>query len=65
VCAVGSGFSGTIKGEVYKHKADFYPEERSGWLGYAASTLCFKPSGLPTLELIIINKDTLEGYKVS
>jgi hypothetical protein len=55
---------------VYKHKPDFYADDRSGWLGYASGTLCFKPSGRHqhhshSLELIIINKDTLEGYKVS
>ena len=55
---------------MYRHKPDFYPDDRAGWLGYASGTLCFKPSShnhhqhLPTLELIIINKDTLEGYKV-
>lgn len=31
---IGSGYGGTIGGQLYAHKADFYPNE-TGWLGYA------------------------------
>lgn len=31
---IGSGYGGTIGGQIYAHKPDFYPTE-IGWLGYA------------------------------
>ena len=35
---IGSGYGGTIGGQLYAHKADFYPNE-TGWLGYANVSL--------------------------
>ena len=41
---IGSGFSGTMKGHIYRHNANFY-NESPGWLGIAAGTLYFKSGG--------------------
>ena len=41
---IGSGFSGTMKGHIYRHNASFYTES-PGWLGIAAGTLYFKSGG--------------------
>ena len=41
---IGSGFSGTMKGHIYRHNATFYTEA-PGWLGIAAGTLYFKSGG--------------------
>lgn len=30
---VGSGYGGTVKGHIYMHRTDFYPNEK-GWLGF-------------------------------
>lgn len=57
---VGTGFSGTIRGHVYKQKADLYPD---GWIGFASNTLFFKASGSQQLEVVIIHRDTLERVK--
>ncbi|XP_041463247.1 E3 ubiquitin-protein ligase MYCBP2-like isoform X4 [Lytechinus variegatus] len=38
---IGSGYSGTIRGELYACNENFYPGER-GWLGFSRNQLLFK-----------------------
>ena len=59
---IGSGFSGTMKGHVYRHKPDFYVDQ-PGWLGIAGSTLYFKPGEVARFELIVVDRDTLEPQR--
>ena len=59
---VGSGFSGTMKGHVYKHKSDFFPD-KAGWLGFAGSCLYFKTGDQARFELLVVDRDTLETQK--
>jgi E3 ubiquitin-protein ligase MYCBP2 len=57
---LGSGYGGTVKGVVYKSRADYLTEESSGWLGAAAGKL-FYYSGMPGEdEIVVINTETLE-----
>ena len=60
---VGSGFSGTMKGHVYKHKNDFF-QDQPGWLGIAGRTLYYKSNETQRLELVMVDQDTLEPIKV-
>ncbi|KAK0177732.1 hypothetical protein PV328_001750 [Microctonus aethiopoides] len=55
---IGSGYGGTIGGQLYAHKPDFYPAE-SGWLGYANSSLYFKCAPKKQCELLELDADTL------
>ena len=57
---LGSGYSGTMKGQVYRHKPDFYPS-RPGWLGVASGSLYYCPPGqADRLELVVVDRTTLE-----
>ena len=59
---IGSGFSGTMKGHVYRHKPDFFIDE-PGWLGVASGTLYFKPGDASSFELIVLDSETLESQR--
>ncbi|XP_043286736.1 E3 ubiquitin-protein ligase MYCBP2 isoform X2 [Venturia canescens] len=55
---IGSGYGGTIGGQLYSHKADFYPNE-IGWLGYANNSLYFKCSPRKQCELLELDAENL------
>ena len=60
---VGSGFSGTMRGHVYRHRPDFYPLQ-PGWLGFAGSCLYYKPSEEKRFELVVVDRESLEQVRV-
>ncbi|XP_011315230.1 E3 ubiquitin-protein ligase MYCBP2 isoform X2 [Fopius arisanus] len=55
---IGSGYGGTVGGQLYGHKPDFYPSE-IGWLGYANNSLYFKCSPRKQCELLELDVETL------
>ncbi|XP_015122961.1 E3 ubiquitin-protein ligase MYCBP2 isoform X2 [Diachasma alloeum] len=55
---IGSGYGGTVGGQLYGHKPDFYPTE-IGWLGYANSSLYFKCAPRKQCELLELDVETL------
>ena len=59
---VGSGFSGTMRGHVYRHHPTFYTDQ-PGWLGLASGTLYYKSSDLGRFELVVLDTETLEPIK--
>jgi len=59
---VGSGFSGTVRGHVYKHKPDMFIGSE-GWIGFSSNTLFYKSNNLQNIEIIVLNKETLEKIK--
>ena len=59
---LGSGFSGTMKGHVYRHQPMFY-NDQPGWLGIANNILYFKPEELSRFELIVVDKESLEPQR--
>ncbi|XP_034942184.1 E3 ubiquitin-protein ligase MYCBP2-like [Chelonus insularis] len=55
---IGSGYGGTIGGQLYGHKPDFFPTE-VGWLGYASGSLYFKCAPKKHCELLELDAETL------
>ncbi|XP_063987126.1 E3 ubiquitin-protein ligase MYCBP2 isoform X2 [Diachasmimorpha longicaudata] len=55
---IGSGYGGTVGGQLYGHKPDFYPTE-VGWLGYANNSLYFKCAPKKQCELLELDVETL------
>ena len=60
---VGSGFSGTMRGHVYRHRPDFFPLQ-PGWLGVAGSALYYKATDEKRFELVVVDRDSLEQVAV-
>uniref|UniRef100_A0A1B6EGK8 PHR domain-containing protein n=1 Tax=Clastoptera arizonana TaxID=38151 RepID=A0A1B6EGK8_9HEMI len=59
---IGSGFGNTVKGFIYLHKSDFFPDKK-GWLGFTQGNLYFK--GLDNGELLSIDRETLNVVQVT
>ena len=67
---VGSGYGGTVRGHVYKHRAEF--RQRADWMGIIRNKLYFKleeASALTsksslTLKMVNVEDLTLEEDKV-
>ncbi|RZF32322.1 hypothetical protein LSTR_LSTR001786 [Laodelphax striatellus] len=59
---IGSGYGGSIKGHVYLHRPEFYPDKK-GWLGYSQGILYYRCLGLN--DLIAIETDELTVQSVS
>ena len=59
---IGSGFSGTMRGHVYRHNPTFNTD-LPGWLGLAGGALYYKPADLARFELVLLDLDTLEPVK--
>ncbi|XP_074101339.1 MYC binding protein highwire isoform X2 [Cotesia typhae] len=55
---IGSGYGGSVGGQLYAHKPDFYPAE-IGWLGYANNALYFKCAPKKQCELLELDSETL------
>ncbi|XP_024084698.1 E3 ubiquitin-protein ligase MYCBP2 isoform X3 [Cimex lectularius] len=62
---MGSGYGGTLKGHIYIHKPDFFPN-KTGWLGYAQGKLYFRlgKGSSDRGELLTVNSETLEVKEV-
>merc|ERR1711899_688466 len=58
---IGSGYGGTIKGQIYAHNKEFY--SKPGWLGYASGSLFFKAS-TTSVDFSLIKIDDLNVEKV-
>ena len=58
---IGSGYGGTIKGQIYAHNKEFYA--KPGWLGYASGSLFFKAS-TSSVDFNLIKIDDLNVEKV-
>ena len=57
---IGSGYAGTIKGNIYRHKADF--EQAPGWLGCVKESIYFKQKDQTNskMEVCLVDRETLE-----
>jgi E3 ubiquitin-protein ligase MYCBP2 len=60
---VGSGFSGTMRGHVYRHRPDFYPLQ-PGWLGVAGQSLYYKATEEKRFELVVVDRESLQQVQV-
>ena len=60
---VGSGFSGTMRGHVYRHRPDFFPLV-PGWLGVAGNCLYYKATEEKRFELVVVDRESLEQVRV-
>ena len=60
---IGSGFSGTMRGHVYRHNPNFYTDQ-PGWLGLASGTLHYKSGDLGRFELVVLDTESLEPVKI-
>ena len=60
---VGSGFSGTMRGHVYRHRPDFFPLQ-PGWLGVAGNALYYKATDEKRFELVVVDRESLEQVAV-
>ena len=58
---VGSGYGGTIKGQIYAHNKEFF--SKPGWIGFASGSLFFK-SASNSLDFNLIKTDDLNVEKV-
>lgn len=47
---IGSGYGGTLRGHVYAHNMDYFPE-KTGWLGYA-NVCIFKNHSFSLISLM-------------
>ena len=56
---IGSGFGGTIRGDVYESNADFRPSDK-GWLAFARDTLFYRCVDSVSNTLHSVDTETLE-----
>uniref|UniRef100_A0A0K2UH48 RCR-type E3 ubiquitin transferase n=1 Tax=Lepeophtheirus salmonis TaxID=72036 RepID=A0A0K2UH48_LEPSM len=55
---IGSGYSGTIKGHIYKRKSIHLSTKTVRWIGFADDAIFIEVKGEKRLELLRLNKDT-------
>ncbi|XP_048243746.1 E3 ubiquitin-protein ligase MYCBP2-like isoform X7 [Haliotis rufescens] len=56
---IGTGYGGTIKGNVYKHRENF-PVNRTVWLAFSGGKLLCRSDNNSSPGLCVINRDSLD-----